>query len=201
MHTPSTAADIAQLYELRGGLSYEGEGISQLQHAWQCGQLAASAGADATLQLAAWLHDLGHLMTGLAGSPTLDGINDRHEALAARVLAPLFGDAVSQPVALHVQAKRHLVACRPDYLRGLSPDSLRSLSLQGGAMAAAESEQFLATPHCQAALRLRVWDDQGKRSDWRPDSTGAALAELKALMAFCNPAQPPNQHPLRPRAR
>jgi predicted HD phosphohydrolase len=187
MQTPRTATDIAQLYEWRGGLSYEGEGISQLQHAWQCGRLAASAGADATLQLAAWLHDLGHLMTGLAGSPTLDGIDDRHEALAARALSPLFGPAVSQPVALHVQAKRHLVGSRPDYRRTLSPDSQRSLALQGGAMGAAESEQFLAAPFSQAALRLRVWDDQGKRKDWQPASTGSALSELKALMALCSP--------------
>ena len=190
MQTPSTHADIAQLYELRGGLSYEGEGISQLQHAWQCGQLAASAGADAALQLAAWLHDLGHLMTGLAGSPTLDGIDDRHEALAARVLAPLFGPAVSQTVALHVQAKRHLIGSRPGYQHALSPDSLRSLALQGGAMGTAESEQFLATPFSREAMQLRVWDDQGKRSDWRPGSTGAALAELNALMAFCGRASP-----------
>ncbi|EHR69826.1 putative HD phosphohydrolase [Burkholderiales bacterium JOSHI_001] len=201
MQTPQTATDIAQLYELRGGLSYEGEGISQLQHAWQCGQLAASAGADAALQLAAWLHDLGHLMTGLAGSPTLDGVDDRHEVLAARALAPLFGPAVSQPVALHVQAKRYLVGSRPDYQRGLSPDSLRSLALQGGAMGAAECEHFLATAFSQAALRLRVWDDQGKRSDWQPASTGAALAQLKALMAFCSLGPPQNQHLLRPRAQ
>ena len=49
-------------------------------------------------------------------------------------------------------------------------------------MEATERQDFLATPFCQQALRLRVWDDDGKRGDWQPASTGAALRDLKALM-------------------
>lgn len=173
--------DPLQLLREHGALAYEGEGISQLQHAWQCAQLAARAGATPSLRLAAWLHDLGHLLSGLPGSPTLHGIDDRHEALGAAALATLFDAAVCQPVALHVQAKRCLVAKHADYARGLSADSVRSLALQGGPMDAAECETFLAQPHARDAMRLRVWDDQAKDPGWHCDSD-TALAELGALL-------------------
>jgi predicted HD phosphohydrolase len=132
--------DILDLYRRRGDLAYDGEGITQWQHAWQCGRLAAKAGASPSLRLAAWLHDLGHLSTGLLGTPTLRGLDDRHEDVAARILRRLFSKAVSEPVALHVQAKRYLVATRPRYAQTLSPDSQRSLALQGGAMTVDECE-------------------------------------------------------------
>ena len=39
------ATDILERYRLRGGLAYEGEGVTQLQHAWQSGQLAKRSAA------------------------------------------------------------------------------------------------------------------------------------------------------------
>jgi phosphonate degradation associated HDIG domain protein len=174
------ASGIAELYARRGHLAYSGEGITQWQHAWQSGQLAQQAGASPALQLAAWLHDLGHLMTGLEDTPTLRGHDDRHEAIAARALAPLFGPAVAEPVALHVQAKRYLVATRPGYRDKLSPDSVRSLALQGGPMDEAACAAFMRQPFSADAVRLRAWDDAGKRPEWLPDAEAAA--ELAALM-------------------
>lgn len=174
---------ILALFERRGALQYEGEGVTQVQHAWQCGRLAARAGATPSLQLAAWLHDLGHLLSDLSGSPTVQGCDDRHEAVAAVLLRPVFGDAVAEPVALHVQAKRCLVATRPGYHDHLSPDSVRSLALQGGPLGVSEAAQFMALPHAQEALRLRAWDDAAKQAAWRPANTMQALDELAALMA------------------
>ncbi|MBL8328789.1 MAG: phosphohydrolase [Rubrivivax sp.] len=171
---------ISALYAERGHMAYDGEGITQWQHAWQCGQLALRAGAPAELQLAAWLHDLGHLMTGLEGTPTLQGHDDRHEMLAAGVLSTLFGSAVAQPVALHVLAKRYLVTTNPSYRVRLSPDSTRSLALQGGSMSASECEAFEGDAFAVDALRVRAWDDLGKRRDECPPATAAA--ELHALM-------------------
>jgi phosphonate degradation associated HDIG domain protein len=176
-------ADILDLYRQRGALAYEGEGITQWQHAWQCGRLAAAAGASPALRLAAWLHDLGHLVTGLEGTPTLRGLDDRHEALAERILHPLFGDVVSQPVALHVQAKRYLVGTRPAYAESLSPDSQRSLALQGGPMSPDECADFASRQFADQAVQLRAWDDRGKRSDWHPADPQAAWDELAALMS------------------
>ena len=176
---------IAALFAARGQLAYDGEGITQWQHAWQCGEVARRAGASPPLQLAAWLHDLGHLMTGLVDTPTLRGHDDRHEALAEQALLPLFGPAVARPVALHVQAKRYLVATRPGYRERLSADSVRSLALQGGPMTPQDCEEFAQQDHAQDALRLRAWDDLGKRPDWQPPPDAAVA--LRALMRAVSP--------------
>lgn len=179
------AARVIDLYLQRGHLAYQGEGITQWQHAWQCGELARQAGATPALQLAAWLHDIGHLMSGLEGTPTLQGHDDRHEALAARALAPPFGPAVATPVALHVEAKRYLVATRPGYRERLSPDSVRSLALQGGPMDAAACAFFMRQPFSADAVRLRAWDEAGKRPQWQPPDD--AIARLAALMRQLSP--------------
>jgi predicted HD phosphohydrolase len=44
----------------------------------------------------------------------------------------------------------------------LSPASLQSLALQGGAMSATEAEAFLALPHAREGLTLRRADDAAK---------------------------------------
>ena len=66
----SSTLAIAELYQLKGDLHYDGERVTQLAHAWQCGQLAKEDGASPQLQLAAWLHDIGHLLSKHAGSST-----------------------------------------------------------------------------------------------------------------------------------
>ncbi|MFX5801369.1 hypothetical protein ABTE09_19860, partial [Acinetobacter baumannii] len=88
-------------------------------------QLALRAQASPALQAAAWLHDIGHLLDGETDTPTLHGHDDRHEARAAALLRPWFGAAVADPVALHVEAKRYLVATQADYAARLSADSQR----------------------------------------------------------------------------
>jgi phosphonate degradation associated HDIG domain protein len=174
------ARGIVDLFKRRGSVAYEGEGITQWQHAWQCGQLAREAGATPALQAAAWLHDLGHLLTDLQGTPTLRGHDDQHEQLAPRVLRPLFGPTVADPVALHVQAKRYLVSKSPGYAERLSEDSQRSLALQGGPMDEPACAAFLQTPHAQDALRLRVWDDKAKDPTLSPGAE--ADSELAVLL-------------------
>jgi [1-hydroxy-2-(trimethylamino)ethyl]phosphonate dioxygenase len=170
------------LYEQGGDMVYAGESVTQLMHAWQCGRLAEKSGAPEALQLASWLHDVGHLWVNLEGTPTLRGQDDVHEMIGAQVLLPLFGSAVSEPVRLHVQAKRYLVGTRETYARKLSPDSVRSLSLQGGPMEPQECETFEAEPFFADAVKLRVWDDLGKKSGWFEDTRQDALDHLKQLM-------------------
>ena len=174
---------LLSLYRDRGALAYDGEGVTQLQHGWQCAALARRAQAPVELQLAAWLHDLGHLLTGLPGSPTLQGIDDGHEHTGARVLESVFGPRVSEPVALHVEAKRALVSSQPGYFARLSADSTRSLALQGGPLDEAQLQAFLLRPHARDAMRLRVWDDEAKAPELRPASCADALGELEQLMA------------------
>jgi len=170
-----------KLFEERGHLAYSGEGVSQIAHAWQCGQLARGAGASNALCLAAWLHDVGHLISELPGSPTLQGLNDAHETLGANSVASVWGANVSEPIRMHVLAKRYLVATVPGYQQKLSADSSRSLILQGGPMNPTECAQFEASPYALDAQRLRAWDDAAKQSAWFPDGIALALDELRQL--------------------
>jgi phosphonate degradation associated HDIG domain protein len=179
MNNPQAILD---LFARKGTIAYEGEGISQIEHAWQCGQLARAARASQTLQLASWLHDLGHLLTDLKGSPTVAGIDDRHEHTAACMLDAIWGPSVAEPVRLHVAAKRYLVASHPEYHERLSPDSVRSLALQGGPMSLEECVHFQASRYALDAQQLRSWDEAGKRPGWFASDTQHALNELRALM-------------------
>lgn len=174
---------ILKLYRQGGDRMYAGEPVTQLVHAWQCGRLAEKSGASASLQLASWLHDVGHLWVNAEGTPTLRGEDDAHEHVGASLLAPVFGKAVAEPVRLHVQAKRYLVTTRQSYARKLSPDSVRSFHLQGGPMSETECALFEAEPYFTDALKLRVWDDLGKNEAWFEITREEALLHLAALMS------------------
>jgi phosphonate degradation associated HDIG domain protein len=161
--TPAELLDrIDRLFADRGGAEYHGEAVSQLEHALQAAHLAEAAGAPPPLVAAALLHDVGHLLHGRGEDCATQGIDDRHEDLGVRFLAAAFGPAVTEPVRLHVTAKRYLCAAEPDYLGRLSAASVRSLGLQGGPMSAAEVREFEANPHHAAALVVRRWDDAAK---------------------------------------
>ena len=65
-------------------------------------------------------------------------------------------------VALHVEAKRYLVATEPGYGAELASDSVASLANQGGSMSPDEVSAFEALPLAPAAVALRRADDSGK---------------------------------------
>ena len=159
-------AEIARLFAERGGVAYAGEPVSQLEHALQCAWLAEQAGAGDALVTASLLHDLGHLLIAahqtLSHSPTELGIDDRHQHIAMPLLRGAFGAEVREPIRLHVDAKRYLCATRSDYFSRLSPDSVRSLALQGGVMDAQAAQRFADQRWAGDAVRLRLWDDEAK---------------------------------------
>src|SRR5262245_4456570 len=155
-----SVSDIVELLEGPGGRPYGGEPVTQRGHALQAAYRAESAGAPDWLVVAALLHDLGHLVYGLAGA-TPGG--DRHELLGARLVAPLFGRPIARVIALHVRAKRYLCATAPGYRECLSPASLRSLTLQGGPLGPADVESFERQPYHREAVQLRLWDDEAKK--------------------------------------
>lgn len=158
---------LKQLLQTRGGEQYTGEPVSHLEHACQTASFAQRAGAAPALVAAALLHDIGHLLSGLDGTPSAQGHDDRHEVIAADALCPLFPPEVTEPIRLHVAAKRRL-CMDARYLKALSEDSLRSLALQGGVFSPSEVADFDATPHAFAALQLRRWDDAAKREGLTP---------------------------------
>jgi phosphonate degradation associated HDIG domain protein len=153
---------IASLLDLNGHHRYGLHDITQIQHALQTALLAEQAGDPDALVAAALLHDIGHMVQELGDNPAAAGVDDRHEELGHAFLAQWFGPEVSEPVRLHVAAKRYLCATEAGYFGRLAPDSVLSLSLQGGPMAAAEVAVFEALPQAQAAVRLRRYDEQAK---------------------------------------
>ena len=177
---------IEDIYRTKGDLSYLGEGVSQIEHAWQCGQLAKKNSASSELQLAAWLHDIGHLLSKEGDTPTLKGHDDRHERIGSQFLKNLFPEAVFVPISLHVEAKRYLISTDASYLEKLSPDSVRSLTLQGGPLSIEECQNFLSKPFAMDAIALRRWDDQAKDSECSLPSKEEVLSELKDLTVSCS---------------
>ncbi|WP_162785420.1 HD domain-containing protein [Polynucleobacter necessarius] len=176
---------ISELYQKKGDLHYDGEGVSQLAHAWQCGQLAKESGVSPQLQLAAWLHDIGHLLSSKEGTPTSYGYDDHHEQIGGAYLAQLFSEEVSCPVLMHVNAKRYLVSTDPEYRKLLSPDSIRSLALQGGEMTLEECNQFVTMTFAQDAILLRKWDELGKNSELKIPAKEVVIACLTQLAQEC----------------
>ncbi len=157
--------ELAELLEGKGSRRYGLSDVNQLQHALQAALLAEQAGCSAALVTAALLHDIGHMVHDLGEYPAEDGIDDRHEELGHAYLAPLFGPEVTEPVRLHVPAKRYRCATEPDYLAKLSTDSVLSLKLQGGPMSKDEVAAFRASPHAEAAVQLRRFDEGAKVAD------------------------------------
>jgi phosphonate degradation associated HDIG domain protein len=155
-------SDIRELFEQHGSLNYGGEQVTQLEHALQCGALAEKEEAGDELVAAAFLHDIGHLLNRRGPTPTARGVDDLHQFFALPFLRPVLPDAVLEPIRLHVDAKRCLCAIDDTYFGRLSPDSVRSLNLQGGIFSSDEANAFLSKPHAEDALRLRRWDDLAK---------------------------------------
>jgi gamma-butyrobetaine dioxygenase len=153
---------VARLFAIGGAGAYFGEAVSQAEHALQAAHLAERSAAADTLVIAALLHDVGHLLHGLPEEIAERGIDGRHEQGGASWLAVHFGPTISEPVRLHVAAKRYLCAIEPAYLAELSPASRQSLRLQGGPFDAESLRAFEAEPYSRDAVRLRRWDDEAK---------------------------------------
>jgi len=153
---------IFQLLDSRGAGRYGLSAVSQKEHALQAADLAVRRGLGDALVIAALFHDLGHLLVGDDVNLAEQGVDDLHEETSANALAKLFGDAVAEPVRLHVAAKRYLCAANPAYYDKLSEDSRQSLQLQGGPMSPLEVAAFDKLEHRAAALALRMIDDEAK---------------------------------------
>ena len=176
----SVLEEIDGLFARRGEDRYS-EAVSQREHALQCALQAAESGGASALVAAALLHDIGHMLHKFGGEPAARGIDDRHEDIGAGWLAKRFGPAVTEPVRLHVDAKRYLCAVEPGYFATLSPASVCSLALQGGPMDAREAEAFEAGAHFRAAVGLRRWDEGAKV----PGAPTPSLDHFLAHIAAC----------------
>ena len=157
----SALEEIRDAFARRGVETY-GEGVSQLEHALQCAMCAERDGAGPALILATLLHDIGHLIHDLPADIADQGIDAQHESLGSAWLSRHFGPDVTEPVRLHVAAKRYLATTEPGYFDLLSSASVQSLQLQGGLMSTQERGCFAAERFAEQAIKLRRWDDEGK---------------------------------------
>jgi len=178
----SRVDEIFAAYINKGSRAYGGERINQLEHALQTAMLAEQAGADASLIVASLLHDYGHLIHNFGDDVFRSGIDDRHEILGAEKLSAVFGDAVTMPIRMHVEAKRYLCAIDSQYMKNLSPASTWSLKLQGGPFTATESEQFIKRPFADKAAKLRRWDESAKQFGLRTPNLDHFRQYLEACL-------------------
>ncbi|MGB3513291.1 MAG: phosphonate degradation HD-domain oxygenase [Microcoleaceae cyanobacterium] len=153
---------IIKILSLKGDCKYTQESVTQLQHALQCATLAEACGASKELITACLFHDIGHLVHNLGEDGGNRRFNNHHEYLSVKYLKHLFGKAITEPILLHVEAKRYLCAIKPDYFSTLSPASQINLELQGGVFSPQTAAQFIHKPYAKEAVQLRMWDNQAK---------------------------------------
>ena len=149
--------DVVALFLEHGRRRY-GEGVTQLEHALQSAEHARRDGAGDDLVLAALLHDLGHL----AGSRGGDSPEHHHGGEGAAIVRPFVPERVAWLIERHVVAKRYLCTVDRAYAGQLSPASVRSLAVQGGALPEADRSRPEAHPWFADAVRVRRWDDLAK---------------------------------------
>ena len=157
-----TFEEISDLFSRHGGGAYFGEAVTQLDHALQAAHFAAEDGAPDELVVAALLHDIGHLLQATPDDLADWHTDARHEVEGGAWLAKRFSPEISDPVRLHVPAKRYLCATDPGYVAMLSEASIVTLKLQGGLMSASEVAQFETEPFYRQAVQVRRCDDRGK---------------------------------------
>lgn len=176
----SVSGEVLALYGARGAGAYFGERVSMTEHALQAAWFARNESAPEPLVIAALLHDVGHLLEAVPDDIADWTADARHEELGARWLAQRFGPQISEPVRLHVPAKRYLCATDDRYIGQLSSASVHTLSLQGGPMSAQEVQRFEGERYFREAVRVRLWDDQGKVAGLRTPPLASYVAMIDA---------------------
>jgi 2-amino-1-hydroxyethylphosphonate dioxygenase (glycine-forming) len=154
---------IFDLYLNKGHSEYHGEPVSVLEHSLQTAQLAKKAKSKNDVILAAFLHDIGHLL--IENEQDMMDIYGHisHEKIGAEKIIELgFSNEIASLILNHVQAKRYLVTKFPSYFDELSEASVETLNKQGGKMEKIEMETFERNAFFKNSLMLRIWDDRAK---------------------------------------
>jgi [1-hydroxy-2-(trimethylamino)ethyl]phosphonate dioxygenase len=154
--------EIFRAFREQGAAEYLGEPVSLAEHMLQSAHAAGQDGAPPHLVAAALLHDYGHFIHDLPTDSAEHGVDTQHEEVAHAFLSRHFGPEIAEPIRMHVAAKRYLCATQPSYLAELSPASILSLELQGGAYSPDEVADFERSRYADDAVRLRRWDDVAK---------------------------------------
>ncbi|MFJ4921014.1 TauD/TfdA family dioxygenase [Streptomyces sp. NPDC088725] len=171
--------ELAELFAGEGAGAYLGEEVTMAEHMLQAAARAEEAGAPDALIAAALLHDLGHFEGPVSGEELMTGTDNRHSHTGADRLTEWFGPEVTEPIRLHVAAKRYLCAVEPEYFGRLSEASVYTLKVQGGPMSPAEVTAYEANPYSADGVAVRRWDDEGKD----PKASAPDFAHFRPLLA------------------
>ncbi len=171
---------IEKLFEEHGDINY-GEGITQTEHALQSAMHLDRLGHDDATVVAGLLHDVGHLIHAEKIYHAEFGIDDVHETAGAEFLSRFFPPSVTEPVRLHVDAKRYLCARQPGYFDRLSEASVLSLKLQGGPMTEEEATAFEMLPYLEESLALRRCDEAAKVPNLKTPGFEQYFSRIEAL--------------------
>ncbi|WUD71369.1 TauD/TfdA family dioxygenase [Streptomyces sp. NBC_00510] len=178
-----TLEPLAELFAGAVSAEYLGEPVTMAQHMLQAGARAEAAGAPPHLVAAALLHDIGHVEGEVVtGRDLMTGHDNRHSHTGADLLGRWFGPEVTEPVRLHVAAKRYLCAVEPGYHDRLSEASKYTLEVQGGVMTPRQAAEFAGLPGAADAVAVRRWDEEAKDPDALTPPFAHFLPLLAALM-------------------
>ena len=151
---------IINKYQTNNSL-YIGEKVTITEHMVQTAMLAEQNHSSESLICACLLHDYGHFIIEDPDQLVSKSVDGKHENIAFNFLKNYFKPEVTEPIKLHVSAKRYL--CREkSYYNLLSKASKVSLELQGGKMNNDEAQKFILLKHHKDAITLRKYDDEGK---------------------------------------
>lgn len=146
----------------QGATRYD-ESVTQLEHALQSAALAVNERRADSEVAAALLHDVGHLlMDEHQERDDFLGEDLKHEIVGANWLSSFFPESITQPIRLHVPAKRYLCSLDKEYWSSLSNASKKSLEQQGGPMEKSEIIEFEQQTGYEDAVRIRRYDDRAK---------------------------------------
>ncbi|MCY7350124.1 MAG: HD domain-containing protein [Cytophagaceae bacterium] len=161
-----TVETVFGLYAAYGAEEYVGEPVSLLEHMGQAAQLAEAEGYDEEVVLAAFLHDVGHLLPQQTGE-NMDGYGHlSHEKIGAAYLRQNgFSEKITRLVLMHVQAKRYLCFRFSEYYQKLSEASRQTLVFQGGVMSEDEATAYQQAPYFTLSLKMREWDEAAKETE------------------------------------
>ena len=156
--------EIIGLFEEYGNYQYTSENITLTEHMILCAMMAESENCDIEMIIAAFLHDIGHLLI-------LQEINQSclmsHDFVAKQyLLSKGFNYRIASLVGNHTQAKKYFVKLFPNYYQNPS----KTYQYQSEIMTDREMLQFKKDPFFKDLLIISEFDDRSKISNVRINS-------------------------------
>ena len=165
-----------------------GETVTQTEHALQAAYLARKFNERPPLVIATLCHDIAHLIPFGMSMLDRDG-NDLgnmfHEQDGAEFLRNLgYPRAVTEPIRLHVLAKRFVITTNKENIGKLSAASRASFEQQGGIMSDRLMRDFEQHEYFADAMKLRNYEDQAKNVEITHELPGMADYQYTNRLAW-----------------